>query len=119
MDNVCIQAAEIPLENLSKAQFLALATETTRRMDWVLGNVIQTGFVAYTCKGLFARNAEIKLEIGERSAKIHSKSIGNDVINVRENQKNIQNFISRFRQLKRELTTDELIPIYQKIKSGF
>lgn len=118
MNNNNAQHEEIPLENLSREQFLALSLETTQQMGWVLGNIIQNGFVAYTCKGLFANNAEIRLQIKEDLAQLQSKSVGNDFVNVKENKRNIREFIEIFQILKRELIIEELIPA-RKTQPGF
>ena len=119
MDITSTQVEIIQLDNLSRPQFLALAIETSKRMGWVFRNVNQTGFIAYTCNGLFAWNAEIVLKIIEKSASIQSKSISDGLIDVRENRKNIKKFIAIFKELKNSWAAEELIPVYERIKMNF
>jgi rhomboid protease GluP len=119
MDIISTQEGLIPLENLSETQFLALSIETSKRMGLVFRDINQTGFIAYTYNGLFAWNAEIKLKINEGEAIIQSKSTGNGLIDVRENKKNIQNFISTFMELKKSISIEELLPIFENMRGNF
>ncbi len=113
------EVEKLPLENLSIQQFLALAIETSNLMGWVFGDINQMGFIAYTANGMFSWNAEIKLRIRNGMAIIQSESRGNNLIDLRENKKNIQLFISSFKDLKRSVTPEELIPIYENLKANF
>ena len=110
---------QLSLENLATAEYLALAIEAANLLGWVFGTVNEIGFIAYTSNGLFAWNAEIKLKILEGVVKIQSESRGNELIDVRENKKNIQKFITTFRELKNTLSPEDLIPIYEKLKVHF
>jgi len=110
---------QLSLENLTTAEYLALAIEAANMLGWVFGNINEIGFIAYTDNGLFAWNAEIKLKILEGVVKIQSESRGNELIDVRENKKNIQKFITTFRELKDTLSPEDLIPIYEKLKVHF
>ena len=53
----------LSLDNLTVAEFLCLAIETSKLLGWVFGNITETGFIAYTNNGLFSWNAEVKLKI--------------------------------------------------------
>jgi rhomboid protease GluP len=110
---------ELPLDNLTAEQFLSLAIETSYLLGWVFGNTTKTGFVAYTNNGLFQWNAEIKLKIKNELAILQSQSRGDDIIDVRENKKNIQRFVSTFTDLKKMVTPEELASKYQDLKTNF
>lgn len=107
---------QLPLDNLSIEQFLILAIETSNVLGWVFGNISENGFIAYTNNGLFSWNAEVKMKIINGLANLQSESRGNELIDVRENKKNLQNFISTFRGLKKTLTPEELVSIYENLK---
>ena len=113
------QVEQLPLDNLTTEQFLSVAIETSNLLGWVFGNINETGFVAYTNNGLFSWNAEVKLKIKNGLANLQSESRGDDLIDLRENQKNIQSFIITFKDLKKTLTPEELKSIYENIKSNF
>ena len=110
---------QIPLDNLTIEQFLSLAVETSNLLGWVCGNINKAGFVAYTNNGLFSWNAEVKLKMNNGLANLQSQSRGDDIIDVRENKKNLHNFVSTFRSLKKTLTPDELESKYESLKVNF
>ena len=113
------QVEQLPLDNLTTEQFLSLAIETSNLLGWVFGNISKTGFIAYTNNGLFSWNAEVKLKIKNGLANLQSQSRGDDIIDLQENKKNIQNFISIFEGLKKTLTSEELAVIYENLKANF
>jgi lipid-binding SYLF domain-containing protein len=113
------QIAEIPLTNLTISQFLTLAMETSGLLGWVFGDMNTSGFIAYTNNGFSSWNAEVKLKIMNDKAILQSGSRGDDLIDVRENKKNLQKFISTFNGLKKSMPHKEAVPKYGKLKSGF
>jgi hypothetical protein len=113
------QIEEIPLINLTIPQFLILAMETSRLLGWVFGDINTTGFIAYTNNGFSSWNAEVKLKIKNGLAILQSQSRGDDVLDVRENKKNLQRFISTFNGLKKSLAHKEPLPKYEKLRSRF
>ena len=110
---------QIPLDNLTIEQFLSIAVETSNLLGWVFGNINKTGFIAYTNNGLFAWNAELKLKIKDGLANLQSQSRGDNIIDLRENKKNLISFISTFNYLKRTLTAEELASKYEDLKAKF
>ena len=106
-------------DNLTIAEFLCLAIETSKLLDWVFGNITETGFIAYTNNGLFSWNAEIKLKIKNGLATLQSQSMGVDIIHPHKNEKSIQGFIVTFQSLKKTLTPEELGSIYENLKAKF
>jgi rhomboid protease GluP len=113
------QTESLPLDNLKAEQFLTLATETSKQLGWVLGNINETGFIAYTNNGLFSWNAEVKVKIINRCATLQSQCRGNDPTDVKENKKNIQNFTSTFKSLKNKLMPEDPESIYENLKTNF
>jgi rhomboid protease GluP len=112
------QIEQIPLDSLRAEQFLALALETSKQLGWVLGNIIDTGFSAYTNNGLFSWNAEVKIKITNDLATLQSQSRGNELIDVSGNKKNIQNFISTFKSLRKSFLPEESESIYENVKKN-
>jgi rhomboid protease GluP len=94
------QTEELPLNNLKAEEFISLATETSKQLGWAIGDVNQTGFVAYTNNGLFAWNAEVRMKIIDGSATLQSQSMGNEPRDITGNKNNIHSFISAFKDLK-------------------
>ena len=108
----------LPLDNLTKEQFLSIAIETSSQLGWVFGYINKTGFLAYTNNGLFSWNAEVKLKIKDGSADLQSRSRGDDIIDIKENKKNLQSFVSTFKSLKKILTPEELATKYAHLKAN-
>ncbi len=113
------QVEELPIGKLTAQQFLSLAIEASTSLGWVFGDVNKTGFIAYTNNGLCCWNAEVRLKIINGSAVIQSASRADEVIDVRENKKNLQNFISTFNSLKKSTSHDEFVPKYEQLRSNF
>jgi rhomboid protease GluP len=113
------QVEQLPLDNLTTEQFLSLAIETSNLLGWVFGNISETGFIAYTNNGLFSWNAEVKLKINNGLANLQSESRGDDIVDLRENKKNLQSFTTTFKGLEKTLTPEELASIYENLKPNF
>jgi len=110
---------ELPLDNLTVEQFLSLAIETANMLGWVFGDINKSGFIAYTNNGLFSWNAELKLKIKDRMANLQSQSRGDNIIDLKENKKNLRGFVSTFKGLKKIFAMDELTSKYEEIKDNF
>ncbi len=101
------QTELLSLGGLKAEQFLEIAIETSKQLGWVLANVNETGFIAYTRNGLFAWNAEIKIKIISGSATLQSQSLGNEFSDVRGNKMNIEVFMSTFKNIRNKLSIHE------------
>lgn len=101
------QTEYLSLDNLNAKQFLALGIEASKQLGWVLGSVNQTGFIAYTRNGFFAWNAEIKIKFIDGLAMLQSQSLGNDITDITGNKKNIEVFISTFKNIKSKFSIGE------------
>jgi len=114
------QTEHLPLDELNTEQFLTLAVETSKQLGWVLGNVNETGLIAYTKNGFFAWNAEVKIKIINGLGTVQSQSLGNEITDIMENKKTIQIFMSTFMTLKNKLVTSqpELKYINSKTKTA-
>ena len=73
---------ELHFGNLTPEQLISVAIETSKSPGWVLSNVNETGFVAYTNNGIFSWNAEVKFKIKNESAHLLSQSRGNEAIEL-------------------------------------
>jgi len=107
---------DFPLTGLTQQQFLVLANETATKIGWKVGYLSDNGLVAYTDKGIFSWNAEIKIKLENGLANIQSASTGSEMMDWGKNKKNVANFIANFEELKPTLTKEELDAKYQEIK---
>lgn len=98
------QTEQLSLDDLTTEDFITLAIETSNQLGWIVANTTENGFIAYTNNGLFSWNAEVKIKIINGLANLQSHSRSDDIIDVIENKKNIQKFISTFNRLKNTLS---------------
>lgn len=101
------QTELLSLGGLGAEQFLSIAIETSKQLGWVLGNVNETGFIAYTRNGFFAWNAEIKIKIIRGMATLQSQSLANEFSDVRGNKMNIEVFVSTFKNINNKVSGRE------------
>jgi rhomboid protease GluP len=106
---------DFPLNDLTQQQFLVLANETATKIGWKVGYLSDNGLIAYTDKGMFSWNAEIKIKIENGVANIQSASTGSEMMDWGKNKKNVANFIATFEEQKPTLTKEELDAKYQEL----
>ena len=71
---------DFPLNDLTQEQFLVIANETAKKMHWKVGHISNSGLIAYTDKGIFSRNAEIKIKIENGIANLKSATTGSEMM---------------------------------------
>ena len=110
------QTEQLSLDDLTTEQFVTLAIETSNQLGWIVANTTENGFIAYTNNGLFSWNAEVKIKIINGLANLQSHSRSDDIIDVIENKKNIQKFISTFNRLKNTLSSQAPAVMYGNLE---
>jgi rhomboid protease GluP len=110
---------DLSLENLSFEQSLVIAAETIKKFNWQIGLVSNNGLIAYTNKGIFSRNAEIKILISGRVAKITSTSTGTEMVDWGNNKKNTDEFIRVFNKTKTTISSDDISLKFNDLKILF
>jgi rhomboid protease GluP len=110
---------ELSLENLSTEQSLVIAVETANKLHWQIGLASNNGIIAYTNKGFFSRNSEIKIGLSDKSAKITSASTGSELVDWGKNKENTEAFVRVFNKTKTILTSDEISLKFNNLKKSF
>jgi rhomboid protease GluP len=82
--------------NISKEQFMALAMEAIKNLEWTASGVRQNRIIAYKSMSLSSWGEEIIIEVEERLATIESKSTGSQLIDWGKNQKNVEEFVDTY-----------------------
>jgi rhomboid protease GluP len=104
------------LDKFTPQQFLILAINSARNLDWDLGFISETGFIAYLNKGLLEWNAQITFKIEGDSATIKSESLGGEMVDFGRNKENIEKFSQVFNSMKHLMDADELNEKYEELK---
>ncbi|MEO8413990.1 MAG: hypothetical protein ABI472_10035 [Ginsengibacter sp.] len=110
---------ELHFGNLTPEQLISVAIETSKSLGWILSNVNEKGFVAYTNNGLFSWNAEVRFKIKNESAHLLSQSRGNEAIELEKDRVNLQGFIVTLNDLKKKLTPVCLTSTYKNLQPEF
>jgi rhomboid protease GluP len=110
---------EFPLNNLTSEQFLVIADETIKKLDWKVSHVSNAGIIAYTGNSIFSRNHEVRIIIEGETATLKSSSIGNEMIDWGRNKRNIKDLVNTFNELSQAFTVDELESKHSTISESF
>ena len=107
---------DLPLDNLTTEQFLVLAIEAAKKLEWNVGYTSETGFIAFTKFSMSSWSEEVKVKIDGSNANLKSECTGSQIADWGKNKKNIENLISTFNELKNSFTPEELAQKYEEIK---
>lgn len=99
---------DYPLDNLDKEHFLVLATEAAFKLDWNVGFVSETGFIAYTKFSWSSWSEEVTVKIDNDTANIKSECTGSQLADWGKNKKNIKALLSKIQEVKNALTPEEI-----------
>ncbi len=109
---------ELPLDNLSKEEFLVFSLEAAKELGWNIGYTNETGFVAYTKFSMSSWSEEIKVKIENGIASLKSQCSGNQMVDWGKNKKNIESLVVKINDLKKSFTAEELAKKYDELKPG-
>lgn len=110
---------DLPLNELTQEQFLTLAIEAAKKLEWEVGYVSRAGLIAYTNNGIMNWNAEVRIKIENGSANIKSTSTGTDMFDLGKNKTTVNNFKIAFEQVKAGFTGETLDLKYQALQEKF
>lgn len=102
--------------DLNQEQFLVVALEAAKKLEWDISYFSQSGFIAYTNKGFFGWNAEVKIKIENTTAQVTSSSTGSEIMDLGKNKKTALDFVAKFNEVKSTLTKEEIDAKYLGLK---
>lgn len=109
----------IELDNLSKEEFIVIAQEVVKQLEWKPSYICDTGFIAYTKFSMSSYGEEFKVSIEGRTATIKSECTGSQLFDWGKNKDNVENFISGFNDIKNAFTKEELEEKYKALSLNF
>ncbi|MCF3111965.1 rhomboid family intramembrane serine protease [Niabella sp. CC-SYL272] len=107
---------DVSLDNFSREQFLVIALEAAKKLNWNIGNISETGFVAYTKFSAKSWSEAIELTIENREARLKSECTGNQVVDWGKNKENIENLLSTVNEIKNDFTPQMLAQRYEELQ---
>ncbi|MEI7595743.1 MAG: rhomboid family intramembrane serine protease [Bacteroidota bacterium] len=108
---------EFYLDKFTSKQFLTIAIETAKKLQWQIDYISETGFIAFTNNGRWKWNAKITFKIDGSRASIKSECIGNEMFDWGKNKKVIEKFTNLFIDLKYSLKTEDVELMFEEIQN--
>ncbi|AYL97540.1 rhomboid family intramembrane serine protease [Mucilaginibacter celer] len=100
---------EISLENTDPEEYLVIALETAKHLQWNIIYNGKNGFIAMIGGGLFTPMQDFRLVISDHTATITSKNADGKLSDWSKlNQKNVDSYIETFGQFKATITDEQL-----------
>lgn len=96
------------VKNLSSKEILLLFVEIAENNNWAVANLASNGIIAYTNKGMFSWNAEIRIVIQNTTVVIKSTSTGSEIFDLGKNKKLVKKCIEQFEALDKDLFKEEI-----------
>ncbi|HYG38517.1 MAG TPA: rhomboid family intramembrane serine protease [Cytophagales bacterium] len=109
---------DLPLENLTTEQFLVIAIEAAKKLDWNVGYTSEMGFIAFTKFSMSSWSEEVKVKIEDGNANLKSECTGSQMMDWGKNKENIENLVATIGELKKSFTPEELVQKYDDLKSN-
>lgn len=109
----------IELKGLSHKQVLVIANETSKRMDWDIGNITISGFMAYSKISWLSWSEEIQINIDNETLKIKSECLGSQIVDWGKNKKNVELFVSAFKKNIDKYSDEEINTKYVELEKEF
>jgi rhomboid protease GluP len=109
----------IPLDTLSKEQFLVVAIEAARQLEWNIGTMYETGFLASTPPSPESPGEKIILRISESEAVIDLELKSAQLPASGFNDDPIDQFLAKITVLKTAIIPEESARQYELLKSSF
>src|ERR1700739_1753699 len=88
------------LDNLSKEQFLVIAVEASKHLEWKIERISDNGLIAHTPFSLSSWSEKVTVLIENDESEIKSQCSGNQLIDYGKNKKNVGDFILTLNELK-------------------
>jgi len=99
---------DLYLEKFTPQQFLVIAVESAKKLEYQIDFISELGFVALTKKSRFKRGAKITFLIDGEKATIKSASTGSEVIDFGSNKRIVRKFTDTFIDFKYFLKSDDI-----------
>jgi len=110
----------INLNNVSRQYSLAVAFKTMGALGWEVIYISPAGLIAYTNKGIFATNAEVKIIfLDNNTISVTSSSTGSEMVDFGKNKKNAEKFIDTYKELAITTSDQESDLIYNELLNNF
>lgn len=113
------QTGNLPVTDLNKKQLYVLAFETAKKLNWNIGFLSESGFIAYTKMSLFSWGEEIQIKIEVGNINIKSECTGSQIVDWGKNRKNIDLFLASFQKSRENIANLNIEEQYSELSKKF
>ena len=100
--------ATLDIAGLTHEEFIAIALDAVKQLEWKVGYMSFQGFIAYTKFSMSSYSEEVKITLNDQLATIKSQSTGSELMDWGKNKKNVEHFITTFNELKGSFSQEQL-----------
>lgn len=116
-DNIfSIVETQIPLEDFSMNQIISLGLKTALKLNWIVGEIHDNGFIAYVGASISELDEQIKLNILGEVAFLQCQSVKESKDKLEINQQHIQQFTETLQDVKQYHEKEELDIYYKTLQ---
>ena len=113
------QVDNLPVSDFSKKQLFVLAFETAKQLNWNIGYLSESGFIAYTNFSMSSWSEEIRVTIEVCNINLKSECTGNQMFDWGKNRKNIDSFFETFRKISGDIDALNIEEQYAELSKDF
>jgi rhomboid protease GluP len=107
---------ELKTDSLTKKGALVIAVETAKNLDWEIGFLSKSGFIAYTKFSMSSWSEEVQVKIEEGKIIFKSECSGSQMVDWGKNKKNAKIFLSEFDSVKKSAVINEIDSRYVELE---
>lgn len=113
------QIDNLPVYDLSKKQLFVLAFEAAKKLNWNIGYLSESGFIAYTKFSMSSWSEEVQVKIEVGNINVKSECTGNQIIDWGKNKKNIDSFFTSFNETREDIDKLNIDEQYSNLAKDF
>lgn len=113
------QIDNLPIYDLNKKQLFVLAFEAVKKLNWNVGYLSESGFIAYTKFSMSSWSEEVQIKIEVGNINMKSECAGNQIVDWGKNRKNIDSFFSSFNKTREDIDNINIEEQYSELSKNF
>lgn len=113
------QIDNLPISDLNKKQLFVLAFEAVKKLNWNVGYLSESGFIAYTKFSMSSWSEEVQIKIEVGNINVKSECTGSQIVDWGKNRKNIDSFFASFNKTKGDIDNINIEEQYTELSKDF
>lgn len=113
------QIDNLPISDLNKKQLFVLAFEAVKNLNWNVGFLSESGFIAYTKLSMSSWSEEVQIKIEVGNINVKSECTGNQIVDWGKNRKNIDSFFESFKKTREDIDNINIEEKYYELSKDF